>query len=185
MGITAPIWNINFFSLTCAWIKSQKWIVTLSYQSQNLLNFSYHFGGDSTLVPRVTNVRDWSKHRFRQLIVISLHEAKSEKLSPIFMKSSFLWHYLLKWIYLVYTNGLLPVFNLEVMILQLYASSRYCWHSLSFTLASPTPLRQKKIHYFFNGQKFHSLVRKTIRPIRIWVVYFLINKSFFFFFFQI
>ena len=96
------------------------------------------------------------------------------------MKSSFLWHYLLQWIYLVYTNGLLLVFNLEVMILQLYASSRYCWHSLSFTLASPTPLGQKKIYYFFNGQKFHSLVRKTIRPIRIWAVYFSINKSFFF-----
>ena len=117
MGITAPIWNINFCSLTCAWTKSQKWIVMLSYQSQNLLNFSYHFGGDSTLVP------------------------------------SFLWHYLLKWMYLVYTNGLLLVFNLEVMILQLYASTRYCWHSLSFTLASPTPLRQKKIYTIFSMVK--------------------------------
>ena len=180
MGITAPIWNINFFSLTCAWIKSQKWIVTLSYQSQNPLNFSYHFGGDSTLVPRVTNVRDWSKHRFRQrLLSVCMRQNQRNyhqfSWSPAFSDIIF-WHYL------VYTNGLLPVFNLEVMILQLYASSRYCWHSLSFTLASPTPLRQKKIYYFFNGQKFHSLVRKTIRPIRIWAVYFLINKSFFFLF---
>ena len=96
------------------------------------------------------------------------------------MKSNFLWHYLLKWIYLVYTNGLLLVFSLEVMILQLYASSRYCWHSLLFTLASPTPLRQKKNILFFQwSKKFHSHVRKTIRPIRIWAVYFLIKNFFF------
>ena len=79
MGITAPIWNVNFFSLTCAWTKSQKWIVTLSYQSRNLLNFSYHFGGDSTLVPRVTNVRDWSKHRFRQrLLSVCMRQNQSD-----------------------------------------------------------------------------------------------------------
>ena len=79
MGITAPIWNINFFSLTCARTKSQKWIVMLSYQSQNLLNFSYHFGGDSTLVPRVTNVRDWSKHRFRQrLLSVCMRQNQSD-----------------------------------------------------------------------------------------------------------
>ena len=153
MGITAPIWNIIFFSLTCAWTKSQKWIVMLSYQSQNLLNFSYHFGKrkTTTLVPRVTNVRDWSKHRFRQrLLSVCMRQNQRNyhqfSWSPAFSDIIF-WHYL------VYTNGLLPVFNLEVMILQLYASSRYCWHSLLFTLASPTPLRQKKNILFFQWSK--------------------------------
>ena len=145
MGITVPIWNINFCSLTCAWTKSQKWIVMLSYQSQNLLNFSYLFGGDSTLVPRVTNVRDWSKHRFRQrLLSVCMRQNQSDyhqfSWSPAFSDIIF-WNEST----LFTPTAYYFFFNLEVMILQLYASTRYCWHSLSFTLASPTPLRQKKI----------------------------------------
>ena len=55
----------------------------------------------------------------------------------------FLWRYLHKWIYLVYTNSWLLVFNLEVMILQLYTPSKHCWRSLSFTLASPHTTKAK------------------------------------------
>ena len=89
-------------------------------------------------------------------IAISLHEVKSERLSPIFMKSSFLWRYLHKLIYLVYTNSWLLVFNLEVMILN------SCTHPANIAAIhfhslwqAPTPQRQKNPYYCFTGQKFH------------------------------
>ena len=67
-GIKVLIWYINSCSFTWAQVKLQRWIAMLSYQSQNLeiLSLLYHFGEDSTLVPRTANVRGWSKHRFQQ-----------------------------------------------------------------------------------------------------------------------
>ena len=159
MGITAPIWNINFFSLTCAWTKSQKWIVMLSYQSQNLLNFSYLFGGDSTLVPRVTNVRDWSKHRFRQrLLSVCMRQNQSDyhqfSWSPafsdiIFWNESTLFTPTAYYLFLTWKSWFYSC---------THPPCRYCWHSLSFTLASPTPLRQtKNINIFSMVKSFtHS-----------------------------
>ena len=42
------------------------------------------------------------------------------------------------------------------MILQLYAPSKHCWHSLSFTLASLHTTKAKQAHtIFFTGKKFH------------------------------
>ena len=64
--------------------------------------------------------------------MISLHEAESEWVSPIFMKCS--WPL---------------VFNLEFMILQLSATSKPCWYSLSLTLASPHKTKAKKPTLFF------------------------------------
>ena len=66
----------------------------------------------------------------------------------------FLWRYLHKWIYLVYTNSWLLVFNLEVMILQLYTPSKHCWHSL---WQAPTPQRQKIPYYYFYCSKISSM----------------------------
>ena len=45
-------------------------------------------------------------------------------------------------------------FNLKVIILQLYATSKHCWHSLSFTLASPHNTRVKK-PVFTGHSTFH------------------------------
>ena len=42
-----------------------------------------------------------------------------------------------------------------VMILQLPATSKPCWHSLSFTLASPKTTKAKKNPCYCTGQKFH------------------------------
>ena len=68
-------------------------------------------------------------------------------------------------------------FNLKVIILQLYATSKHCWHSLSFTLASPHNTRVKKPCYCFYWSfnispstcdwpdADFSFVRKTIQPI--------------------
>ena len=123
-------------------------------------------------------------------IAISLHEVKSERLSPIFMKSSFLWRYLHKLIYLVYTNSWLLVFNLEVMILN------SCTHPANIAAIhfhslwqAPTPQRQKNPYYCFYWSKISSmtcdwsdahfsLVKKTIWPIRICAAHY---KSIFFF----
>ena len=41
------------------------------------------------------------------------------------------------------------------MILQLPATSKPCWHSLSFTLASPKTTKAKKNPCYCTGQKFH------------------------------
>ena len=38
----------------------------LSESESTNLSLLYHFGGDSTLVLWIANVRDWSRHRFRQ-----------------------------------------------------------------------------------------------------------------------
>ena len=71
------------------------------------------------------------------------------------------------------------------MILELYATSKHCWHSLSFTLASLHTTKAKKAHTIFStGKKFHpGLVivqmlivfftcKKIIWPIRICAVYY-------------
>ena len=61
----------------------------LESESRNL-SLLYHFGGDSTLVPQILNVIGIDQAKILTKIAISLHEVKSERLSPIFMKSSFL-----------------------------------------------------------------------------------------------
>ena len=70
MGIMAPIWNINFSSFTWFQIILPRWTVMLSYQSHNLEICFFctilDTNLDSTLVPQIAIVRDWSKHRLRQ-----------------------------------------------------------------------------------------------------------------------
>ena len=119
----------------------------LSYQSQNLESLLHHFGGDSTLVPQIANVKNWSKHRFRQRLW-SVCMRWNQWFFPILIKSSSLWQYLHIWIWLVYTKGWLLVLNPEIMILQLYATSKHYWHSFSFTLASSHHKGKKPILLF-------------------------------------
>ena len=140
MGIIVPIWNKFLLIHTSTnQITKVDCNAFLSESESIKLKSFVPFGRDSTLVSWIAIVRDWSKHRFRQRLW-PVCEAKSEWFSPIFMKSSWL-----------------LVFNLEVMILQLSATSKPCWYSLPFTLASPHNTKAKKPKELF------SLVKNFIR----------------------
>ena len=66
MGIIVPIWNINFFLIHISSNEMAKadHNAFLSESEFRNLSLLYHFGGDSTLVPQIVNVRNWSKQRF-------------------------------------------------------------------------------------------------------------------------
>ena len=87
MGIIVPIWNINFFSFTQAQMKWQRQTLMLSYQSQNLEIKVF-----CTILEAIPLkfLRLWmseiNQSKDLTKIVISLHEVKPERFSPIFMK---------------------------------------------------------------------------------------------------
>ena len=55
------------------------------------------------------------------------------------------------------------------MILQLYTTNKHCWHSLSFTLAKPTPLREKTLLF--------SLVKNFINYLWLVICLFLMCRK--------
>ena len=55
------------------------------------------------------------------------------------------------------------------MILQLYTTNKHCWHSLSFTLAKPTPLREKTLLF--------SLVKNFINDLWLVICLFLMCRK--------
>ena len=118
--------------------------------SRNLRLF-YYFGGDFMLVPRIANVRGWSKHRFRrrlssvcmrwnQMIFPDSYEVHSAFSDIIFINEFKLFTPTADFLF----------FNLEIMILRFYAASKYCLHSLSSTLTNPHSTKAKRLILSFS-----------------------------------
>lgn len=88
MGIIVPIWNKFFLiHISTNQITKVDCKAFLSQSESRNLGLLYHFGGDSTLVPSIPNVRDWLKHRFGQrLWSVSMRQNESDfqQFSPAF-----------------------------------------------------------------------------------------------------
>ena len=113
----------------------------LSESDSGNLSLFYHFGGEYSLVPWIVNVCQFAWGEIR-VIFTSFYEIQfSLTLSSLINLNCL-------------HKPLTSCFNLKVIILQLYATSKHCWHSLSSTLASPHNTRVKK-PVFTGHSTFH------------------------------
>ena len=163
MEIIVPVWNKFLLIHTSTnQIKKVDCNAFLSEsESIKFKSFVPALGRDSTLVPRIANVSNWSKHRFRQrLWLVCMRQNQNDFHQFSWSPAEFLFSTLKSWFYSCQQPANLADIH---------------FHSV---WQAPTTQRLKNPNDCFhwstsNWSDAHfSIVRKTILPIRIFAVYY-------------